>query len=54
MQWPEPEGVLQGLFVQHLMSDEPGHRLLVVVPEQQPADTLTQTPVMPLTEQVAE
>jgi hypothetical protein len=54
MQVPLPEGVEHGLFVQHLMSEDPGHRLDVVVPEQQPAEVLTQTPSMPETVQVAE
>jgi hypothetical protein len=54
MQVPLPEGVEQWLFVQHLISEEPGHRLEVTVPEQQPAEMLTQTPSMPETVQVAE
>lgn len=40
---PEPEGVEQGLLVQHLISLEPGHKFDVTVPEQQPADIDTQT-----------
>jgi hypothetical protein len=51
---PLPEGVEQILFVQHLISDDPAQRPAVVVPEQQPAEILTQTPVMPPLEQVAE
>lgn len=44
-QVPAPKGVLQPLLVQHLMSEEPGHRPAVTVPEEQhPSDTLTQTP----------
>jgi hypothetical protein len=43
LQVPEPEGVVQGLFVQHLISLEPGHKFEVVVPEQQPAEMETQT-----------
>ncbi len=49
MQVPLPEGVEHLLLVQHLMSEEPGQRLEVVVPEQQPAEILTQTPSMPKT-----
>jgi hypothetical protein len=43
MQVPEPDGVEQGLLVQHFTSLEPGHNPLVVVPEQQPAETETHT-----------
>jgi hypothetical protein len=46
MQVPEPEGVEQRSFVQHLMSEDPGHRPEVVVPvEQHPPEMLTQAPV---------
>ena len=41
---PDPEGVEQGLFVQHLTSELPGQRLEVTVPEQQPDEIETQTP----------
>jgi hypothetical protein len=44
MQVPEPEGVKQADFVQHLISDEPEHRLEVTAPEQQPAEMETHTP----------
>ncbi len=54
MQKPEPEEVVQGLLVQHFMSEEPGQRPAVYVPEQQPAETLTHTPSIPPDEQVAE
>lgn len=54
MQNPEPDGVVQGLLVQHFMSEEPGQRPVDYVPEQQPADTLTQTPSTPPDEHVAE
>ena len=54
MQNPEPEEVVHGLFVQHFMSDEPGQRPAVYVPEQQPAETLTHTPLIPPFEHVAE
>jgi hypothetical protein len=54
MQVPEPWGVLHLLLVQHLMSLDPGHKLEVTVPEQQPAEMETQTPSTPLTVQVAE
>ena len=54
MQNPEPDGVVQGLLVQHFMSEEPGQRPVYYVPEQQPADTLTQTPSIPPDEHVAE
>ena len=47
-------GVEHLLLVQHLISDDPGHKLDVTVPEQQPLDILTHTPVTPLTEQVFE
>ena len=47
MQVPLPEGVEHLLLVQHLMSEEPGQRLEVAVPEQQPAEILTHTPSMP-------
>jgi hypothetical protein len=40
---PEPEGVEQGLLVQHLISLEPGQRFDVTEPEQQPAEVETQT-----------
>jgi hypothetical protein len=43
LQVPDPDGVLQGLLVQHLISLDPAHRLEVTVPEQQPADMETQT-----------
>jgi hypothetical protein len=54
MQVPLPEEVEQWLCVQHLISEEPGQRLEVTVPEQQPAEMLTHTPSTPETEQVAE
>jgi len=54
MQNPEPEEVVHGLFVQHFMSDEPEQRPAVYVPEQQPAETLTHTPLIPPFEHVAE
>jgi hypothetical protein len=47
MHFPVPCGVEQVFLVQHLMSDEPGQRPAVVVPEQHPAETLTQTPSIP-------
>jgi hypothetical protein len=47
MHVPLPEGVLHLLDVQHLMSEEPEHRLDVVLPLQQPPDTDTHTPSMP-------
>jgi hypothetical protein len=54
MQVPVPEGVEQEFLVQHLISLEPGHKFEVFVPEQQPAEILTQTPSMPPAVQVAE
>jgi hypothetical protein len=50
---PDPDGVLHLLFVQHFISEEPGHRLDVTVPLQQPAETDTHTPSIPETEQVS-
>ena len=53
MHVPDPEGVEHLACVQHLISEDPGQRLEVVVPEQHPAEILTQTPSYPLTVQVA-
>ena len=36
------------------MSEDPGHKFDVTVPEQHPADVETHTPSIPETEQVAE
>jgi hypothetical protein len=49
LQVPLPEGVLQGLFVQHLISDEPGHKPEFTDPLQQPAAIETHTPSIPPT-----
>lgn len=54
MHWPEPDGVEHEGVVQHLMSEEPGHKLEVTVPEQQPEEMDTQTPSYPDAVQVAE
>ena len=54
MQVPEPDGVEHFDCVQHLISLDPGHKFDVVVPEQHPAEILTQAPSYPDTVQVAE
>jgi len=54
IQVPDPDGVLHLLLVQHLMSSDPGQRFEVTVPEQQPAEIDTQTPLTPPAEHVAE
>jgi hypothetical protein len=46
-QVPEPLGVEQGFFVQHLISPEPGQSPDVRRPEQQLFETDTQTPSTP-------
>lgn len=52
---PVPEGVVQEGWVQHLISDEPGHKPEVTEPElQHPAEILTQAPSYPDTVHVAE
>lgn len=53
MHEPAPAGVEQVFLVQHLMSDEPGQRPVVVVPVQQPDETLKQTPSIPPAVQVS-
>ena len=45
---------MQVFLVQHYMSEEPGHRPEVAVPEQHPAEILTQTPSIPADVHVAE
>jgi hypothetical protein len=54
IQVPLPDGVEHLALVQQRMSEDPGHKLEVTVPElQQPAEILTQTPSTPDTVQVA-
>jgi hypothetical protein len=49
LQVPLPCDVEQGLLVQHLISELPGHNPEVTLPEQQPPEIETQTPVIPPT-----
>ena len=54
MQVPLPAGVEHFCWVQHLISEEPGHKLLVTAPLlQHPLEILTHAPSYPLTLQVA-
>jgi hypothetical protein len=46
--------VEQPLFVQQRISEDPGHKPEVTLPEQQPAETETQTPSIPPTLQKQE